>query len=187
MNREPFPTSFYAGLGISAEGITIIERVRHGLPVRNTVSGGQTSAGCFMSEKMQVGIGVESRTLEMAYTKKLDFDDTVLEFYEQAHALRLKVRRADGQMCGFSHVPDFLVIRRTGVAFEELKPWSRLEEKAKSQPERFVLNERSAWYSPPAEAALAGTGIQYLIVTDRDINPVLIRNINFLADFRRAK
>ncbi len=184
-NRENLQ-SLYQQLGITPEGTAIIEAIRIGEPVRAQTSGPQSSSGGFSSAKMGFVIGFESRTLEFAYLRGLECDKKVLEIYDQPYHLRLSVTRHDGQRCGYTHAPDFLVIAEAWIAFIEVKPTPELEEKATKQPDRFKQAKDGSWSSPAAEAALAGTGIQYRVITDRDINPILVRNLSFLSDFRRV-
>lgn len=176
----------YAALNITPAGVAIAEICRNGLPVRTPWSGAQTSSGGFASKKMGLTLGFESRTLERAYFRLVENDDDVFEFYEQAYQLRLKVIRKDGRACSYTHVPDLFMIRRDWIGFVEIKDTEKLKAKAEEQPNRFVQREDGTWYSPAAEEALAGTGLGYRVVTDRDINPILVRNLNFLGDFRRS-
>lgn len=178
--------ALYESLGLSPEGVAIVEAIRDGNPVRRQATGQQSSAGGFSSSKTGLVIGVESRTLEMAYVRTQEASSDVLEFYDQPYKLRLRTTRADGRSAIYTHTPDFLVIAKGSIAFVELKPEARLAEKASKDPRRFFKKKDQSWTSPAAEEALAGSGIAYRVVSDRDLNPFLIRNITFLSDFRRA-
>lgn len=185
MASKPDLTELYETLGISAAGRAISELCRHGLPVRMPKSGRQTSAGGFSSEKMGVVMGTESRTMERAYFRLIDADADFLEFYEQAYRLRLSVTKNDGKKGSFDHVPDLFAVRRSWIGFIEIKTVARLKEKAADQPTRFVCSADGQWISPAAEDALANTGLGYRIVTEQHINPILVRNLNYLRDFVR--
>lgn len=134
---------------------------------------------------MGLVMGTESRTMERAYFRLIDADSEFLEFYEQAHRLRLSVTKKDGKKGSFDHIPDLFAIRQSWIGFIEIKTTDKLHEKAAVQPNRFVCSAGGKWTSPAAEAALANTGLGYRIVTEQDINPILVRNLNFLRDFQR--
>lgn len=185
LNRPSFE-DLYGRLDLSPEGRTIVEQVRSGQPVRNPKSGSQSSAGIFPSDLMGRTIRFESRTLELAYLKLNENRLDLLEYYEQPYQLRLKVRRKDGHAGLAMHTPDLLEISETQIAFVELKYEERLMKKAEEQPGRFQKRPDGGWWSPAAEEALAGTGIGYRVVTERQLNPILLRNITFLMDFREA-
>lgn len=185
MASKPDFRELYEKLGITAEGRAISELCRTGLPVRMPKSGRQSSAGGFSSEKMGVVMGTESRTMERAYFRLIDADADFLEFYEQAYRLRLSVTKKDGKKGSFDHVPDLFAIRRSWIGFIEIKTTAKLREKATDHPTRFVCSAAGEWTSPAAEDALATTGLGYRIVTERDINPILVRNLNYLRDFVR--
>lgn len=185
MVSKPDLTELYENLGISAAGRAISELCRHGLPVRMPRSGRQTSAGGFSSEKMGVVMGTESRTMERAYFRLIDADADFLEFYEQAYRLRLSVTKKDGKKGSFDHVPDLFAVRNSWMGFIEIKTTQKLREKANDQPTRFVCSAAGRWTSPAAEDALRNTGLGYRIITEVDINPILVRNLNFLRDFVR--
>lgn len=175
----------YEKLGVTPQGRAISELCRTGLPLRMPRSGRQSSAGGFTSEKMGVVMGTESRTMERAYFRLIDGDADFLEFYEQAYRLRLTVTKKDGKRGSFDHIPDLFAIRRSWIGFIEIKTTAKLQEKAAEQPNRFICSADGKWTSPVAEDALANTGLGYRIVTDQDINPILVRNLNFLRDFVR--
>ena len=185
MSIKPDLSGLYEKLGVTPEGRTISELCRTGLPVRMPKSGGQSSAGGFSSEKMGVVMGTESRTMERAYFRLIDADADFLEFYEQAYRLRLTVTKKDGKKGSFDHIPDLFAIRQSWIGFIEIKTTSKLREKAAEQPTRFVCSAAGKWTSPAAEDALMPTGLGYRIVTEQDINPILVRNLNYLRDFVR--
>lgn len=186
MSKRESLQSLYELLKITLEGVAIVERIRAGDPVRAQSSGAQSSAGGFASSKMGFVVGFESRTLEFAYVRTKEAAKDVLEIYDQPYHLRLRTARADGREATYTHVPDFLLIEKSAIAFVEVKPSYKLEEKASKDPRRFTKSAEGRWSSPAAEEALAGTGICYRVVSDREINPILVRNLSFLADFRRA-
>lgn len=185
LNRPSFE-DLYCRMDLSPEGRAIVEQVRSSQPIRNPKSGSQSSAGIFPSGLMGRTIRFESRTLELAYLKLNENRPDLLEYYEQPYQLRLKVRRKDGHAGLVMHTPDLLEISENESAFIELKYEERLAKKAEEQPGRFQKRPDGAWWSPAAEEALVGTGIGYRLVTEKQINPILLKNINFLMDFREA-
>ena len=52
---------------------------------------------------------------------ELEHDRDVFEYFDQAQAIKLDYRSADGKRLGVFHTPDFFVIRQNGAGWEECK------------------------------------------------------------------
>ncbi len=114
---------------------------------------------------------------------RVNRDDDVLEFYDQPTRIQLHYRSRSGRKTSPWHTPDFLVIRRDGVAFEEWKPAEFLEECAERMPERYQCTPGGGWRCPPGEAAAAALGLTYRVRTSNEYHPSYIQNLKFLQDF----
>jgi hypothetical protein len=183
---ESLSCEVWASLGLTEAGATVVNRIRSGDPVRRPRPGAQNWAGAEYLDLMGFTVGVESRTLERAFYRLTPRQSDLLEVFDQPYLLRWSVKRPDGkQLPPSDHVPDALCIRTTRVHFTECKPWARLLAIQEKYPDKYCLGDDGRWRSPAAERALEGTGIGYEIYTDRDINPVLLRNANFLRDYER--
>ncbi|MGD9663141.1 MAG: Tn7 transposase TnsA N-terminal domain-containing protein, partial [Porticoccaceae bacterium] len=128
-------------------------------------------------------IGTESRHLEFPAAIQHEYSDDVLEYFSQPSQLKFEVIDSDGELHAIDHIPDFLVITKRGVWFEEWKPWDKLESRARRTPWRYVLDADDRWSSPLIEQWLADRGIGYRICTDRDIPQRRVENILYLEDY----
>lgn len=154
--------------------------------MRRPAPGAQNWAGSEFLDLMGFAVGVESRTVERPFYRLVPRQVDVVEIYDQPYHLRLRVLRRDGKVLPpHDHTPDALCIRTNRVHFTECKPWERLVAIQEKYPDKYCLGKDGRWRSSAAERALEGTGIGYEIFTDRDINPTLLRNVNFLTDFER--
>src|ERR1700676_3971404 len=78
--------------------------------------------GTFASRKMGVTIQFESHTVELWAIYLMEHDPDVLEFYDQPQTFKLRYQAKSGtKMLGHYYTPDFLVLRKHGVGFEEWK------------------------------------------------------------------
>lgn len=108
--------------GISAESCDLIARIRLSQPVRRVQGRAGNVSGFYPSKKMGVTIQFESQSVELGAIYLMDHDESVLEFYDQPHTFKLKYLDKTGKrMLGPFYTPDFLVLRTSGVAFEEWK------------------------------------------------------------------
>lgn len=181
---EPLSQEVCAALGLTVTGAAIVQRIRSGDPVRRPTPGGQNWAGGEYLDLMGFTASVESRTLERAFYRLAPRQEDLLEVFDQPYMLRRIVLRLDGSaMPPADHVPDALCIRKSRVHFTECKPWERLLTIQERYPDKYCLGDDGRWRSSASERALEGTGIGYEIYTDRDINPILLRNVHFLRDF----
>jgi hypothetical protein len=92
-------------------------------------------SGTYPSDKMGVKVQFESHKVELWAILVMDRDPDVLEFYDQPHTFKLRYLRKSGkQMQSHSYTPDFLVLRRNAVAFEEWKTEDELQRLAALSP-----------------------------------------------------
>lgn len=69
---------------------------------------------------MNVTIQFESHQVELWAILIMDHDPEVLEFFDQPYTLKLRcLDRSGTRMQGHYYTPDFLVLRKTSVCFEE--------------------------------------------------------------------
>lgn len=169
---------------LSEPGVALIRRVRGSVASRN-VGGGRTNvSGRYPSQKMGWAIAFESRTVELPAIYQMEHDPDVLAFYEQPEPIRLRYRTPSGRTAGVTHTPDFLVLRRDGVSWEEWKTEGHLVELAERMPARYQ-RQPDGWRCPPGEAYGAPLGIGYALRSDEEIGRVFVANLAFLEDYLR--
>ena len=94
-------------------------------------------SGTYASRKMGVSIQFESHTVELWAIYMMEYDQAVLEYFDQPCQLALHYQGPSGRATKAQHTPDFLVLRPDGAAFEEWKPEEKLLELMVTQPGRY--------------------------------------------------
>jgi putative transposase len=138
----------------------------------------------YPSRKMGVTIQFESHKVELWAILVMDHDPEVLEFFDQPDTFKLRYpgTRA-GKMQGHYYTPDFLVLRKGAVCFEEWKAESELHRLAQRYPTRYQPVEGGGWRCPPAEAACESLGLPFRVRSSAELDPTYIDNLVFLEDY----
>ena len=172
-------------LGLPAPARTMIGRVRSSPPSRRVQGGGGNVCGFYPSAKMGLTIQFESHRNELAAIYDFEHDPDVLEYWDQPEPIRLRYEAHGGRRVGVPHTPDFLVLRRDAVTWEECKPEDRLIALTEQSPHRYVRREDGSWRCPPGEEYAAGLGLGYRLRSSAAIRWMFLRNTIFLEDYLR--
>jgi putative transposase len=115
----------------------LLANIRTSLPVRCVMSRANNMSGTYPSDKMGVTVQFESHKVELWAILVMDRDPDVLEFYDQPHTIKLRyLRKSEKQMQSHYYTPDFLVLRRNAVVFEEWKIEDELQRLVSLSPFR---------------------------------------------------
>lgn len=162
---------------------TLITRIRAREPSRKVQGGRSNVTGRYPSRKMGRTIQFESHKVELAFIREYEFDDNVLEYYDQPEPIKISYRTCNGRKTVALTTPDFFVIRKDGTAsWEECKPEQELERQAQ-KTERFKLNEAGKWQCLPGEEFAAQYGLCFRVRSSGEINWVWQRNMEYLSDY----
>lgn len=162
----------------------IVQKIRKSPPARNVQSGRGNVPGRYCSKKMGLTIQWESHTLELAAIFLMEHDPDVLEFFDQpAPKIKLEYIAKSGKKTSFLHTADFFVIRENTAGWEEWKKSVDLPGLAEKMPNRYVQHSSGLWYCPPGQKFAEDYGLTYTVKTSDQVNPILIRNIDFLEDY----
>jgi len=162
---------------------TVIQRIRSSPPSRRVRGRANNVSGRYPSVKMGVSIQFESQHVELWAIYAMEWDDDVLEYYDQPTRIQLHYKSLSGRKTSPWHTPDFLVIRRNGAGFEEWKPADVMDPLTTRMPERYQHEASGGWRCPPGEAAAKMLGLTYLVRTSHEFHPNYIQNLKFLQDF----
>ena len=174
----------YSHLNLSELSRNLINEIRSSEPVRRVRSSFRNMAGFYSSQKMGWTIQFESRTVELpAIELFYEYEDNVLEYWDQAYKLTLKVKSSSGKNCTIAHVPDFFIIRYNSVGFEEWKPEEKLEKLANQYPDRYIQDRDTQWHNSYAEEYTNKLGIYYQLRTNSEIDWIKYRNIKYLRGY----
>jgi len=158
--------------------------IRSRPPVRRVTSRAGNVSGTYPSRKMGVTIQFESHKVELWAILVMDHDPDVLEFFYQPDSFKLRYPgRHPGKMQGHYYTPDFLVLRKGSVCFEEWKAESELHRLAQRFPARYQPVEGGGWRCPPAEEALEPLGLPFCVRSSAELDSTYIDNLIFLEDY----
>ena len=129
---------------------------------------------------MRMVIQAESQ-LELSAIYLKEHDPSILEFYDQPPVLKLTYEGPRHQ--GVLYTPDFFVIGRGHMGWEEWRPQERLRALAAEHPNRFRLDEAGIWHFIPGEQFAEPLGLFFRLRSSAEINPTLVRNIVMLQDY----
>lgn len=163
----------------------LIAVIRSSEPVRSRRSRVGNWTGRYASDKMKWTSQFESRTEEFPANVTYEHDDKVLEYYEQPSKIEMRYTAKSGRPVAFWHTPDFFVLRVDGAGWEEWKPQEKLIELAESMPNRYQRDEQGHWRCPPGEEYAARYGLTYKVRSSSELNPIYVRNLNYLEDYLR--
>ena len=176
-------------LRLSPEALEILAAVRGRPPSRHVNQAFGNVSARYPSRKMGWTIQAESHRVELAAIHDMEYDANVLEYYDQPGTIPLRYRAISGRAVSVQHTPDFFVIRRDWIGWEEWKPEARLRDLARLMPGRYALangGESGDWRCPPGEAYARQVGLNYRVRSDAEIDWTMQRNIQFMADYWRA-
>lgn len=163
-----------------------INYIRTSEPVRRVGGGGHNVCGTYPSKKMGYTIQYESSKVELPAIFMMENDPNVLEYYDQPTKIKLEYQKSNGKKVAPIYTPDFLVIAKNAIYFEEWKTETDLIKLFEKEPVRYQKNEMGQWCSPPAERWAMERALKFRVRSDSEINWVLSRNFEFLDDYLRA-
>jgi hypothetical protein len=128
-------------------------------------------------------IDTESRTAELAVVVDLEFDDEVIEYWNQPQPT--SIVRSSARTRRVSYTPDLLVLRRTGPEFIQVKTAAEIANLRATAPVDWVeQNGRTAFV--PADEAFALIGLPHRVVSPTQSSPIRMPNQLLLLQARKA-
>ncbi|MFO1444576.1 TnsA endonuclease N-terminal domain-containing protein [Bacillus sp. Bva_UNVM-123] len=175
-------SDLYKRLRISEKAIQKIEDIRHSEPVRKVGSKAKNVSGVYPSKKMGLTIQFESRTLELASIYEKEFEEEVIEYYDQPSTFTIRYEHK-GKNFGHAYTPDFFVIENDWIGWEEWKKEEEMPKLLERFPNRYHLDEMGIWHCPPAEKYAEQFGLSFRMRISNEINWTYQRNLRFLEDY----
>ncbi len=176
----------YYRLDLTEPARALVDRIRASPPVRRINSSHKSVAVRYPSKKMGCVIQAESHKNELAAIYEFEWDDTVLEYYDQPCRIKLAYQAKNGKPIGVMHTPDFFVIRSEGMEWVECKTEAELVTLAEKMPQRYAPGQAGCWRCPPGEQYAQALGLSYRVRSSAETNWIFQRNITFLEDYLRA-
>lgn len=187
LSEKSFPL-WCRSLGLSEKAKNIIKQIRSCPPNRRVRGGGISVVGFYPSRKMGLTLQFESHKNELATILSLEYDEDVLEFYDQPFPpLRLEYKSKKGRQVTALHTADFFVIYKQSAGWVECKTEQNLKKLVDTQPTRYVHKEDDSWSCPPGEEYTKQFGLSYWVRSSSKNNKTYVRNIEFLEDYLRSE
>ena len=172
-------------LSINSKSQQIIENIRSSEPSRRVGGGKRNVSGRYPSKKMGLTIQFESHKVELPFVYQLEYDDDVLEYYDQPPPLKLNYLSKSGKKGGFFYTPDYFVIRENSAEWWECKTEEHLHKLAEKKPERYFLGDDNEWHYSSAEEYATELGLTFRVWSSASIDWTLQQNLEFLEDYFR--
>jgi transposase InsO family protein len=135
---------------------------------------------------MKCTIQFESHRVELANVYEMEYDDDVIEYYDQPPTFKLEYFSTNGRRQVVMHTPDYFAIRKETAGWDECKTEAQLEELSAKNPNRYCRGEDGEWRCPPGEAYAEKFNCYYRVRSSSKINWIFQRNIQFLEDYLRV-
>jgi putative transposase len=184
LNEQDF-AAWVKRTSLSDPARSVVAHTRSSQPTRRVGSRRGNVVGRYPSRKMGVTIQFESHRVELPTILELEYNDDVLEYYDQPPSIKLDYSSAGGKRLGVLHTPDFFVIRADSAGWEECKTEEELIRLADHNPNRYCRDERT-WSCPPGKQYAERLGLYYGVHSSGEINWVFQRNLQFLEDYLRT-
>lgn len=164
----------------------LISNIRSSDPARRVESKKNNVSGRYPSKKNGKTIQFESHKVELPFIYELEYDERVLEYFDQPPPIKLNYKKKAKNL-GVMHTPDFFVIYEDKAIWVECKQESELIKLAEKKPERFILDDSGKWQCPPGEVFAKSYGLHYEVYSSKYINWTFQRNYQFLKDYYDIK
>ena len=171
-------------LKLTDEAKKEVQRVRQSPPARRVGGGKHNVSGRYSSKKMGVTIQFESHKVELPTIYMLEFNENVLEYYDQPPQIKLFYYQSNknNKKMAYLNTPDFFVIEKDRAYWIECKTEEELIKRSQNKPERYY-RENEQWIFTPGKNFAAELNLDFLVRSSSEINWNLQRNLEFLEDY----
>jgi putative transposase len=108
-------------------------------------------------------ISSESRSGEKAFVISAEYDDQVLEIWDQLEVVEVIKTTKTGVRRRYSYTPDFLLLRKSGPCVVEVKMEKEILQKIEKNPQDWIKNDDGTYQHLPAMDAFDELGLQFRV------------------------
>jgi putative transposase len=173
----------YDERGYSLETRRLIDRIRTSEPEQRVEGQGGNVVTRYASRKMKRVIQAKSHRNALPHLISFEHNSDVYEFYDQPSTITLRYLDKSGKLTAIRHSPDFFLINSQSAGYVECKTEEQLIELSEKMPNRYVKDKNGRWQCPPGEEYASQFNLFYLVLSDRDINWIFVRNVEHLEDY----
>jgi transposase InsO family protein len=170
---------------LSPDATAYVSAVRASPPARQVTSVHvRNTLWRYASHKMHRSISAES-SLEKTFLALCEYDDDVIEYWDQPGTVRLTYRNAKRHWRRSSYTPDVLVLRKAYVEVIQIKPSSVCESLVEERPGRWRKSD-GRFHDTAADCYFKTLGLKHTVITERDIDPLMAENTALLLRARHC-
>lgn len=170
-------------MNLTEEAKTEIQRIRQSPPARRVGGGRKNVSGRYSSKKMGVTIQFESHKVELPVIYMMEFNDEVLEYYDQPSQIKINYyQRENNRKMAYWYTADFFVIEKERAYWVECKTEEELIKKSQEKTDRY-FKRNGEWEFTPGKNYAKQFGLDFLVRSSSEINWILQRNLDFLEDY----
>lgn len=136
------------------------------------------------SNKMGHTISVESRSAEKAFLLISDYDDRVLEIWDQPEPVNVVRTNKNGHRRGGTYTPDFMIITKERPVVIEVKNESDIERLSSKNPKDWQKIKEDKYIYRPALEAFSELGLAYEVFVYKREYQYLAHNLELLMQSR---
>lgn len=177
-----------ARMDLTEEAKKEIQRIRQSPPARRVGGGRNNVSGRYSSKKMGVTIQFESHKVELPTIYMMEFNDDVLEYYDQPPKIKMNYfqsKKDKNRKMAYWYTADFFVIEKKRAYWVECKTEEHLIKKSQEKPDRYFRNN-GRWEFALGKNYAIQFGLDFLVRSSSEINWILQRNLEFLEDYITA-
>lgn len=137
----------------------------------------------YQSRKMGTSLATESRRGELAVALELEYDPTVLAYYEQVPPVDCARTNRKGIVCQRVYRADFIVLRTDGPIVYEVKSADKLDALQKLYPSDW-FSENGHVVDRPASNAFRLLALPHRVVSTADLPVARTANLRLLLQAR---
>lgn len=183
LNNDNFENSHM--LGLLPAAIDYVEQRRNGNPSRRPNNSNTVNVtGTFYSDKTDLAIDTDSRGPEKGFAILCEFDDEILEFYEQPEPVKIEIINKLGTTQSVWYTPDYLVLGKFRPRVYEIKTIATAEELCLTKPNDWIKDEDGTFRYLPAEKAFNELGLDFSVFVYKTSDRFRIENYYLLLHAR---
>lgn len=133
----------------------------------------------FQSLKNGVTVSTESRTGELPYAFELDYDESVLAYYEQPPAVEVRRHTKRGYLRLTRYTPDFLVLTKAGPKVVQVKLRTELE-RIVVEKQDWVKLEDGSFQDLVATEAFETMGLSHVVAAIDEVDQLRAANLGLM-------
>ena len=173
--------------GLALSAIDYIDTVRNSEPSRMVgIHAKNNICSSIFSDKMGHTISLESRTAEKCFFLMSEYDDQVLEIWEQPQPVKIQRTDKNGISRPGSYTADFLLLTTNGPVVVEVKPEKTLSELTTTKPNDWICDSNNRFKYVPAVSLFNEIGVPHEIFCYKNNHANLAANIELLLGSRSA-